>query len=127
MSGWFDQLQQASFRGVPFGVLGSDGKFGRRVALHQYPNRDKPYVEDMGRSTRKISLTGFLIENSLVYGGGGVLSQRDAMVAAAETAGKGTLVHPTLGQLQVNVPDGGLTVSEKWDQGRYFEIGFTFI
>lgn len=127
MSGWFDQLQQASFRGVPFGVLGAEGKFGRRVALHQYPNRDKPYVEDMGRSTRKITLTGFLVENSLVYGGGGVLSQRDAMVAAAETAGKGTLVHPTLGQLQVNVPDGGLTVSEKWDQGRYFEIGFTFI
>lgn len=124
---WFDQLQQASFRGVPFGVLAADGKFGRRVAVHQYPNRDKPYVEDLGRSTRRITLAGFLVENSLVYGGGGVLAQRDAMVAAAETAGQGTLVHPTLGELQVSVPDGGLTVSEKWDQGRYFEIGFTFI
>lgn len=108
-------------------MLGAEGKFGRRVALHEYPNRDKPYVEDMGRSTRKIQITGFLIENSLVYGGGDAFAQRDAIVAAAETAGKGTLVHPTLGELQVSVPDGGLTVSEKWDQGRYFEIGFTFI
>lgn len=124
---WFDQLQQASFRGVPFGVQGAQGKFGRRVALHEYPNRDKPYVEDMGRSTRKITLTGFLVENSLVYGGGDVFAQRDAMVSAAETAGKGTLVHPTLGELQVSVPDGGLTVSERWDQGRYFELGFSFI
>ena len=124
---WFDQLQQASFRGVPFGVFGSDGRFGRRVAVHEYPNRDKPYIEDLGRSTRRISLTGFLIENSLVYGGGDALSQRDAMVAAAEAAGAGTLVHPTLGELQVSVPDGGLSVVERWDQGRYFEIGFTFI
>lgn len=124
---WFDQLQQASFRGVPFGVLSAQGKFGRRVAVHEYPNRDKPYVEDLGRSTRRITLTGFLVENSLIYGGGDVFAQRDAMVAAAETAGKGTLIHPTLGELQVSIPDGGLTVSEKWDQGRYFEIGLTFI
>jgi len=124
---WFDQLQQASFRGVPFGVLGSEGRFGRRVVPHQYPNRDTPYIEDLGRSTRRITLTGFLIENSLVYGGGDAFSQRDAMVAAAETAGPGTLVHPTLGQLQVSIPDGGLSVIERWDHGRYFEIGFTFL
>jgi prophage DNA circulation protein len=124
---WFDQLQQASFRGVPFGVLGSEGRFGRRVATHQYPNRDKPYIEDLGRSTRRITLTGFLVENSLVYGGGDAFSQRDAMVAAAETSGPGTLVHPTLGELQVSIPDGGLSVTERWDHGRYFEIGFTFI
>lgn len=124
---WFDQLQQASFRGLPFGVLGDDARFGRRVAVHQYPNRDKPYIEDLGRSTRRISLTGFLIENSLVYGGGDALSQRDAMVGAAEAVGPGTLVHPTLGELQVSVPDGGFSVVERWDKGRYFEIGFTFI
>lgn len=124
---WFDQLQQASFRGVPFGVLGGESRFGRRVAVHQYPNRDKPYIEDLGRSTRRISLTGFLVENSLVYGGGDAFSQRDAMVAAAETVGSGTLVHPTLGELTVSIPDGGLSVTEKWDQGRYFEIGLTFI
>lgn len=127
MVSWQNELQQASFRGVPFAVLGGEARFGRRVAVHEYPYRDKPYVEDLGRSTRRIHLVGFLVENSIVYGGGSVIAQRDAMVAAAETAGKGTLVHPTLGQLQVSIADGGLTVSERWDMGRYFEIGFSFI
>nr|WP_256489664.1 DNA circularization N-terminal domain-containing protein [Dyella lutea] len=120
-------MRQASFRGVPFAVLGGDASFGRRVAVHEYPKRDKPYVEDLGRATRRIHLVGFLVENSLVYGGGSVIAQRDAMVAAAESAGKGTLVHPTLGELQVSIPDGGLVVSERWDTGRYFELGFSFI
>lgn len=124
---WAESLRKASYRGVPFGVFGGDFRAGRRVAVHQYPGRDKPYIEDMGRSTRLIRLTGFLVTDSLVYGGGEVKSQRDAMVAAVERAGPGTLVHPTLGNLTVSVPDGGLQVIEKWDHGRYFEINLTFI
>lgn len=124
---WFDDLQQASFRGVPFGVLGGDSRFGRRLAVHEYPMRDKPYAEDMGRSTRRITVTGFLVENSLIYGGGSAMAQRDAMVAAAEARGPGILIHPTLGQLTVSIPDGGLSVSERWDLGRVFQLGFSFI
>ena len=124
---WQDELQQASFRGVPFGVLGGEGRFGRRIAPHEYPMRDKPYVEDLGRSTRRFNISGFLIENSVVYGGGSVIAQRDAMVAAAETAGPGTLVHPTLGELTVNITEGGLGVIERAELGRVFEISFSFI
>lgn len=124
---WFDELQQASYRGVPFGVRGGQSRFGRRSVPHQYPNRDKPYIEDLGRSMRSINLVGFLVENSLVYGGGSAFAQRDAMVAAVETAGPGTLVHPTLGTLQVSMVDGGFSVEERWDQGRYFEISFSFL
>ena len=68
MKSWFKQLNPASFRGVRFGVLGADGRFGRRLAEHDYPNRDKPYMEDMGRSARRINMVGFLVEDSLVYG-----------------------------------------------------------
>ncbi|MGC1549437.1 MAG: DNA circularization N-terminal domain-containing protein [Rhodanobacter sp.] len=124
---WQDELQQASYRGLPFAVLGGESRFGRRSVPHQYPMRDKPYVEDLGRSIRRINLTGFLIENSLVYGGGSVIGQRLAMIGAAETAGPGILVHPTLGQLTVSIPDGGLAITERWDVGRYFELGFSFI
>lgn len=124
---WQDELQQASFRGVPFGVLGGEGRFGRRIASHEYPMRDKPYIEDMGRSTRRFNITGFLIENSVVYGGGSVIAQRDAMVAAAEAAGPGTLVHPTYGELTVSISDGGLGITERMELGRVFEISFSFI
>lgn len=124
---WFDELRPASFRGVPFAVLGGEGRFGRRVAVHEYPGKDRPYVEDLGRSTRRIGLVGFLVEDSLVYGGGSVIGQRERMIAAVEAKGPGILVHPTLGELRVSIPDGGLGVSERWDQGRYFELSFSFI
>ncbi|WP_248769131.1 DNA circularization N-terminal domain-containing protein [Pseudomonas sp. MWU12-2345] len=124
---WTEMLNQASFRGVPFAIYGGDARFGRRLAMHEYPGRDKPYIEDMGRSTRRIRMSGFLVSNSLVYGGGSVLAQRDALAAAAEKKGSGILVHPTLGALKVSVPDGGLGVTERWDMGRYFEISFSFI
>lgn len=124
---WPEMLNQASFRGVPFAVYGGDARFGRRLALHEYPGRDKPYVEDMGRSTRRIRMSGFLVTDSLVYGGGNVLAQRDALVAAVEAAGPGALMHPTLGALKVSVPSEGLSVVERWDMGRYFEISIVFI
>lgn len=124
---WPEMLNQASFRGVPFAVYGGDARFGRRLALHEYPGRDKPYIEDMGRSTRRIRMSGFLVTDSLVYGGGNVLAQRDALVAAVEAAGPGALMHPTLGALKVSVPAEGLSVTERWDMGRYFEISIVFI
>jgi prophage DNA circulation protein len=40
------QLQPASYRGIPFGVFGGQARFGRRNALHEYPFRDVPWVED---------------------------------------------------------------------------------
>ena len=122
---WVDQLQTATFRGVPFGVLTSEGVFGRRQAVHEYPFRDLPWVEDIGRSARRITFRGFLISDSKIYGGGDVLLQRAAMIGAAEGAGPGSLVHPTLGTLTVSC--SSLAVSERSDRGRYFELSFAFI
>src|SRR6185312_16391090 len=34
-------------------------------------------------------------------------------------------VHPTLGQLTVSVVE--LSVAERWDEGRYFELDFLFL
>ena len=124
---WLASLQPASFRGVPFGVLTSECRFGRRVSVHEYPYRDTPWVEDIGRSARRISLVGFLITDSAIYGGGDVLAQRERMIAACEEAGSGTLVHPTLGKLTVNLSENGFAVTERIDSGRYFEISFSFI
>ncbi|EPR0211413.1 DNA circularization N-terminal domain-containing protein, partial [Escherichia coli] len=45
---WKDRLVEASFRGVPFKVEDEGAPVGRRVETHEYPNRDKPYTEDLG-------------------------------------------------------------------------------
>jgi prophage DNA circulation protein len=102
LSDWLDQLKQASFRGVPFGVLVNENTFGRRGEVHEYPFRDKPWFEDLGRATRRINIRGFLVSNSAVYGGGSAIDQKERLIAAVETEGTATLVHPTLGDLTVD-------------------------
>ena len=87
-------LRSASFRGVPFQVNGADLGVGRRVQVHEYPQRDQPWVEDLGRATREMSFDGFLI-------GADYVDQANQLLAALETAGAATLVHPWLGSMQV--------------------------
>ena len=121
---WKDQLRTASFRGVPFGVLSSEGHFGRRNAVHEYPFRDSVWVEDMGRAARRIGMTGFLVENGIVTPGT-VIAQRDRMITAAETAGSSTLIHPTLGSMDISLLD--FEWRERWDLGRVIELTFHFV
>lgn len=123
---WTNRLQRASWRGVPFGVITVGGRFGRRQAVHTYPFRDTIWVEDLGRAGRRIMLIGFLVENSLVYGGGDVLQQQERMIAAAEAEGPGTLVHPTLGALTVSLAEP-IEITTGRESGLAFELRFVFI
>lgn len=115
---FWSQLQPASYRGVAFGVKSGQARFGRRNALHEYPYRDTPWVEDMGRQSRRIQLTGFLV-------GDDVIAQRAALIAACEKPGEGELVHPTLGRLTVALME--VSTGEHWEEGRVFEVSFTFL
>jgi prophage DNA circulation protein len=94
--------------------------------VHQYPFRDKCWVEDLGKGVRRISVNGFLVESAAYGGLQSVIAQREKMIAAAETAGDGELVHPTLGRMTVSLV-GPMVVEERWDNGRVFEISFSFI
>lgn len=124
---WQDHIHPASFRGVPFAIIDADGNFGRRQAVHEYPYRDTAWVEDLGRSTRRLTLNGFIIQSSLIYSAADVMTQRDNLIAACESKGAGTLVHPTLGELTVSIPDGGLKLRENKDLERVFEFSLTVI
>ena len=91
---WRDRFRLASFRGVPFHVAEAAGEYGRRYQHHEYPQRDTPYAEDLGRAQRKWALTGYVV-------GPHYMGTRDRLLAACEKAGPGKLVHPYLGELQV--------------------------
>lgn len=84
---WRDKLKPASFRGASFKVDTDIRRGGRRVVLHQYPKRDDPYAEDLGRSARRFVVQGYLI-------GPEYLVLRDILIAALEEAGPGTLKLP---------------------------------
>lgn len=96
MSAWRDRLQRGSFRGVPFFVATHEAQVGRRVAVHEFPQRDEPYGEDLGRKTRTLTVEAYVV-------GDGYIDARNRLVRAIEQAGPGVLVHPYLGELRVNV------------------------
>ena len=107
MSVLSEQLQPASFRGVPFEVEASGITVGRRTVVHEYPQRDRPYVEDIGRATRNITLQCFVV-------GSDYLEQAQALMHELEEPGPGTLIHPWLGEMEVTIT----SVSElQFDQG----------
>lgn len=128
---WWGSLRQASFGGVPFAVLDNTTKFGGRNVVHRYPYRDDVWVEPMGKLARSFAVTGFLIENSLVYGKlkgvpSSVIAQRDNLVAICEQNGPQTLVHPTFGTID-NVSCLESEASESIDHGRVIMVRFSFI
>lgn len=116
---WFNDLLPASFRSVPFHVSSTSSEFGRRNQTHEYPLRDVPYTEDLGRSARKNKIEAFLV-------GDDHKEQAEKLVKAIEEEGAGTLIHPILGELNVNIA-GPATVSDSVDNGRVSIISFSFI
>lgn len=89
-----------SFRGAKFVVPDSDATFGRRVEAHEYPLRDTPWVEDLGRKARQFSIEVF-VDSRL----GDYLAARDTLIAALEEPGAATLVHPWYGSLTVSLAE----------------------
>lgn len=127
---WRDTLQSRSeggralvgrFRRARFIVPGSDARVGRRTELHEYPLRDKPYVEDLGRSARRFEVEVF-VDESL---GGDYLAARDGLIAALEAPGPGTLIHPWYGTLQVTLAEPASVRESTREGGRAtFRISF---
>ncbi len=117
---WRQQLQRASFRGVPFFVRSADTEEGRRGVLHEYPLREDPYVEDLGRKAGEFSLDAFVI-------GDDYFKARDALRAALREPGPGELVHPTLGRMQVSLVASFRFVESLVDEGGIarFSLRFT--
>jgi prophage DNA circulation protein len=115
---WAANLQAASWRGIPFQVTESTVIRGRRNTLHEYPYRDTVWVEDLGRGTRRYAFRGFLV-------GDDVFAQRQALLAANETAGTGVLVHPSLGSITVSLTQ--FASSESAQRGRVVDLNFEFV
>ncbi|PTS96888.1 DNA circularization protein [Pseudomonas sp. HMWF006] len=98
---WRDRLLPASFRGVGFWIDQAKTPVGRKGQLHEYPQRDLPFFEDLGQQAKTHDLTAFIV-------GADCLEQRDKLLKALEQ-GSGELVHPWLGRLQVKVGECDMT------------------
>lgn len=103
---WRDELRPASFRGIAFLVESSEQKLGRRAVQTEYPGRDEPFPEDMGRRAWGDSLSAFLI-------GEDHLAAAQKLAEALNQHGPGELVHPYLGTRLVQIGEVSLRHSSR--------------
>lgn len=115
---WRDNLRPGSFRGARFETEGHDLETGRRGQLHQYPGRDRPYFEDLGRKAREFTIEVYVI-------GDDYITRRDALISECEKSGTGTLVHPYLGTFEVYCT--ACRISERMREGRMARLSLTFV
>ena len=105
---------------------------GRRVVNHEFPKRDVPYAEDMGRKSREFTVRGYIIvfPNDSKFPNDPLkrknyIPARDALIKALEsTDGPANLQLPLLGILNVMCTRYRITEEEKF--GGYCVIDMTF-
>lgn len=116
---WKDNLRPASFRGASFKVeRHRTGTGARRTALHEYPGRDVPLAEDLGRKAQQVTVEAYVV-------GDDYMTQRDALIEACGKAGAGALIHPYLGQMQMICTE--CTLEESTADGRIARFQLAFV
>jgi prophage DNA circulation protein len=115
---WRKALTPATFRSVVFHVEAGGPASGRRVALHEYPKREIPYAEDMGRRARRYSVMGYLI-------GPQYLVTKTQLIAALEAQGAGILKMPTMPAISVAVE--AYSITETRERGGYCTVDMQFV
>lgn len=86
--------------------------------MHEFPFRDLPWAEDLGRSRQEINFQGFLVADN-------VYQLRDALAAQLDIPGLGTLVHPSLGAQQASLVSASF--GEVAQDGRMVSLELHFL
>lgn len=114
---WRDDLLPASFRGIKFLIEQAAVPVGRKGQLHEYPQRDEPFFESLGKQTQVHKVSAYVI-------GDDCFERRDKLLEALEKEGPGELVHPWLGRMLVDVGECDLTHSRT--EGGMARLELTF-
>jgi prophage DNA circulation protein len=125
---WRDALLPASFRGAFFHVEAGSREGGRRIVMHEFPKRNTPYAEDMGRKAVTFTVRAYCI--AYPFDTQRTLYQRDyrrprdILLNALEQEGAGILQLPLLPAMKVVVMQFRLTEEEKTGGYCIFDISF---
>lgn len=120
---WRDKFQRARFRNAIFYVETDVRAGGRRVALHQYPKRNVPYAEDMGRAAVSFTVQGFLITLDGTY-----LDLKNDLIDALEQDGPGMLRLPLPYQMaDIQVMAQSYSVTETREKGGMCTVEMSFV
>jgi hypothetical protein len=151
---WRDALLPAMFDGVPFFCDTGVRETGRRAVVHEYPKRDTPYAEDMGRRAVQYSVRGYVISyvrdaglnlvtpDASVQPVGGFAASlymrdyriaRDLLQARLDEPGEGVLQLPNMGRaafgdvLTLTAVCSGYRMTEEDRLGGFCVFDMTFV
>ena len=118
----------ASYNGARFHVEASSRESGRRIIEHEFPKKDIPYAEDMGRHAREFTIRAYCIAYqrddddlfTIDY-----TVPRDALINALEQEGPGVLQLNTQPSQEVVVTRYRMTEEERF--GGYCTFDITFL
>ncbi|MDQ7097425.1 MULTISPECIES: DNA circularization N-terminal domain-containing protein [unclassified Serratia (in: enterobacteria)] len=111
----WEDLRDASFRGVPFYFVDVEGTGGRRAIPHAYPKKEVGWTEDHGAVLTQQQINGILLGNDYQ-------AQFNRLLAALNTPGPGELVHPWFGVQQVQA--GKVTHKLSTEEGGIAYVSF---
>jgi hypothetical protein len=127
---WRNDWVPASFRGQYFHCALNATQGGQRVVTHEFPKKDYPYAEKMGRRAMEFTIRGYIIaypHNTV----GDPLKQRDYRIA--RDALKQVLDQGNEGLLQLNFQQPMVVVCSRYSLteddklGGYCTFDMTFI
>jgi prophage DNA circulation protein len=111
MAGWRDNLLDGALDGVPFEYRTVENEFGRRVEVHEFPGRDDPFTDDLGRAARFFTIEAFVI-------GENYANFRDQLIEVIEKPGDKVFTHPYRGDFGVKI-NGRARMTESDTEGRF--------
>jgi prophage DNA circulation protein len=127
---WRDEMLPASFRQAQFHCEANAWEGGRRIVEHEFPKRDLPYSEDLGRRAISFTVRGYCIAYPFNTEAGASLYQRDyrparnALQRELDTGEPGILFLPTMQAMWVICPRYRLQEDEKRGGYCVFEMEF---
>lgn len=128
---WRDDLMPAHFDNCMFHVETGAREGGRRIVVHEFPKKDLPYSEDMGRSATTFNVRGYCIVYPRDLEADGIqLYQRDYRVARdilqerLDRGGAGTLQLPTYRPVRCVCQRYRMTEEQKLGGYVVFEMQF---
>lgn len=116
---WRQRLKPASFGNAKFHVEQQSRSSGMRAVVHEYPKRNDPFTEIMGRHAIRYQVTGYCI-------GPNYHLEKEQLVAVLERPEAAQLVDPYLPTNPITCVCDRYAVTETRERGGYctFEMSF---
>jgi prophage DNA circulation protein len=125
---WRDQYMPATFKGARFHCEANAIESGRRIVQHEFPKKELPWAEDMGRAAASFTIRGYCIAypfDADEFWQRDYRTARNRLAKALNELGAGMLELPTYRPLMVVCMRYRLTEEERFGGYCVFDMTFT--